>query len=283
MRTEAASRPLPALMVAVVSCALLVASATMLLPHLGAALEGQSPAAVEVLFTVLLYGVLAGLGWAGRHLSGIHTEGRSTSAGQAVVVGAAIGMGGLSLALALAHIAGSITLGGPSLSAGALAGLVGTLAVVGQASAEELFFRGWLQPVLVRGWGPVVGIAIASVAFAGLHVAGGARGGHELVNLTLGAILFGLLALRSGGLWAPIAAHAGWNWSEAILFGLDPNPGVGSFGAVYDLNLSGSAWWGGSAAGLNSSASMTLVLAALLLPLLAARGAWPFTRTVVRD
>jgi membrane protease YdiL (CAAX protease family) len=139
--------------------------------------------------------------------------------------------------------------------------------VIGQSASEELLFRGWVQPVLVRGWGPAAAILITALAFAALHVAGGARTPLTLVNLMLGGILFGLLAWRSGGLAAPIAAHAGWNWAEAILFGLDPNPGAGGFGAIHDLDLLGTAWWGGSAEGLNASLAMTLTLVALILPL----------------
>ena len=141
--------------------------------------------------------------------------------------------------------------------------------MVGQSASEELFFRGWLQPVLARAWGPIAAIAITAVAFAALHVAGGARTPLTLLNLMLGGLLFGLLAWRSGGLAAPIAAHAGWNWSEAILFGLDPNPGAGGFGAVHDLDLLGPARWGGSPEGLNASIAMTFVLVALIVPLAA--------------
>ena len=89
------------------------------------------------------------------------------------------------------------------------------------------------------------------------------------MNLTLGGVLFGLLAWRSGGLGASIAAHAGWNWAETILFGLDPNPGTGGFGAIHDLDLVGAMRWGGSTEGLNASLAMTIVLAALILPLAA--------------
>ena len=149
--------------------------------------------------------------------------------------------------------------------------LLGSLVTFGQAASEEVFFRGWLQPVLARAWGPAIAIAITAAAFAGLHIAGGARTPVTLVNLALGGIVFGLLAWRSGGIAASIAAHAGWNWSEGILFGLDPNPGTGSFGAIHDLDLAGAALWGGSPEGLNASIAMTLVLAALLLPLALSR------------
>ncbi|KTT68023.1 hypothetical protein [Sphingomonas sanguinis] len=54
--------------------------------------------------------------------------------------------------------------------------------------------------------------------------------------------------------------------------GLDPNPGVGAFGAVLDLDLRGASLWGGSDQGLNGSWAMSLSLLALVVGwLLAAR------------
>jgi membrane protease YdiL (CAAX protease family) len=97
---------------------------------------------------------------------------------------------------------------------------------------------------------------------------GGARSPTTLINLFLGGVLFGILAARGGGLAGAIAAHFSWNWSEQILLGLDPNPGVGSFGAWLDLDLAGPALWGGSEEGLNASLAMTMTLLALLVPLI---------------
>jgi uncharacterized protein len=77
-----------------------------------------------------------------------------------------------------------------------------------------------------------------------------------------------LLAARSGGLSGAIGAHFAWNWTEQILLGIDPNPGLGSFGAIANFELTGPAVWGGSDEGLNASIAMTIALLALLAPLL---------------
>jgi len=53
---------------------------------------------------------------------------------------------------------------------------------------------------------------------------------------------------------------------------------VGSFGAIFDFDLVGSALWGGSDEGLNASLSISFVLVALILPLIMwrrGRGAGP--------
>lgn len=262
-----ATRPVPVLAAAAVACAAIVLGASVLATPIGAALAGWSAAGQEAVFALILYGTLAAVAVVGRRLAGVEQASGAQAAW--LLLGAATGIGGLALALGDAALAGGVARG--AAGAGAATLLLGTLVTLGQAASEELFFRGWVQPVLVRGWGAAAGIAATAAAFAALHVAGGARAPLTLVNLALGGVLFGVLAWRSGGLAAPIAAHAGWNWSEGILFGLDPNPGAGSFGAVHDLDLTGAAMWGGSGEGLNASLAMGLVLLALIVPLVL----WP--------
>ncbi len=260
------TRPVPVLIVATMVCGMDVYGAMVLAPSLSAALADWSPAGQETLFALLLYGILAVVAVVGRRLARVRAGGfdlREVSLW--LGLGALVGIGGLTIALGDAALAGAVVRG--TAGGGVATMLLGTLVVIGQSASEELFFRGWVQPVLARAWGPATAIGVTAIAFAGLHVAGGARTPLTLVNLMLGGILFGLLTWRSDGLAAPIAAHAGWNWTEGILFGLDPNPGLGGFGAIHDLDLLGVARWGGSSEGLNASLAMTLVLAALILPL----------------
>ena len=81
-----------------------------------------------------------------------------------------------------------------------------------------------------------------------------------LLNLMLGGMAFGLLALRSGGLWAPFAAHTAWNWIESGVLGLEPNPGVGAGGSILDLDIVGAGLWSGGGDAMNGSLAATLVL-----------------------
>ena len=139
-----------------------------------------------------------------------------------------------------------------------------------QVAAEEVFFRGWIQPALSRKVGSIAGVALAALLFTGFHVTGGARAPLSLVNILLAGVLFGLLALRSGGILASIAAHFAWNASENLGLGLDPNPGIDIFGGLFDIDLAGAPTWGGNPEGLNASIGTVAVLVALILPLLAA-------------
>ena len=146
-------------------------------------------------------------------------------------------------------------------------------------AAEEFLFRGWLLSALQDMLGQSWAVLLSAIAFSGFHwwAGGAAADVVSLANLMLGGLWFGLLAVRSGGILAPMAAHFAWNASESIVFGLDPNPGVDDLGALANYDLVGLPMWGGSGEGLNASIAMTIVLAALVIPLLPG-----FTRPVAR-
>jgi len=185
-------------------------------------------------------------------------------------LGLLLGAGGFSVALGLAALAGVVVRGHDSTNgAQALIAVTGGVLVLGfQTVAEEVYFRGWLQPVLCARWGAWPGLVAGALAFSALHLVSGVRSPIAMANLFLGGILFGLLALRSGGLWAPILAHFGWNWLEACGLGLEPNPGVGQTGALINLDLAGPRLWSGGPDDMNGSVAALLVLAALVLGLL---------------
>jgi membrane protease YdiL (CAAX protease family) len=77
----------------------------------------------------------------------------------------------------------------------------GQIALVSVAAAlgEEIFFRGWLQPVI--GWVP------AAVAFGAAHVAGARMLALGVWATGMGLVLGGLVIV-TGGLLASMVAHA---------------------------------------------------------------------------
>lgn len=189
-------------------------------------------------------------------------------------LGLALGSGGVLLATGYGFLADTARLGSEGGAGAAL--LLGLLVIALQVLAEEALFRGWFQPALARLIGGPAAVAMVAAAFAGFHFVAGAHGLLALLNLFLGGVLFGVLALRSGGILGAFAAHLGWNASEQLLLGLDPNPGVGGFGAILDLDLAGAPLWGGSELGLNASAAMSFALLSLIVPLLLWRvSSWP--------
>ena len=245
---------------------------------IGVHITVDSMIAANVLFYTILFvplillSVLLGL--IGRH--------RVLRAGENplrwLALGLVIGAGGLATCVAYAWLNGGLRR--VPIEAAAENHLLLSVAIVllGVA-AEELLFRGWLLGALQDMLGSSWAVLLSAIAFSGFHWwAGGATADVvSLANLMLGGLWFGLLAVRSGGILAPMAAHFAWNASESIGFGLDPNPGVDDLGALANYDLVGLPIWGGSAEGLNASIAMTLVLAALVIPLLPT-----FTRPLAR-
>lgn len=233
---------------------------------------GAAGAAIqETIFTLMIFGALLGVAAVGLSLDNGWKALIGGAPARMAGVGLAVGVGGLLSAAGLAALASRIVTGvAAGAGAGALIG--GTLLILFQASVEEVYFRGWLQPVLSRAWGSLAGLLVTAAAFSILHLIGGDRSLLTIVNLLLGGLLFGLLAQRSGGIVLAAAVHFGWNWAESIGLGLVPNPGMGSFGALHDVDIVGSVLWGGSGEGLNASLAMTFALVALVLPTIVWRG-----------
>ena len=154
------------------------------------------------------------------------------------------GAGALALAIGAAWAGGvAVARPHPAMFDGALFG-AGTLLTLIGVLGEELLLRGLLQPLLVRTWGVAAGIVLSSLAFAAIHMVGGWGHPLSLLNILLAGLWFGLLAFRTGGLLAPILAHFGYNWAEELVFGASPNPGIGAFGAITDVDLVGPTIWG---------------------------------------
>ncbi|MET0269108.1 MAG: type II CAAX endopeptidase family protein [Sphingomonas sp.] len=252
----------------VVGAALIVTSAEPLASALTRLLAGPDP--TELAFegcARLAVGIaISVLALAGMLLSGVRPP---AGLGPWRLTGAAFPAGFVAVSIALAGgwaagVAG-LRPGGGVVDGEAF--LLGTLVILLCVVAEEMLLRGLLQPALVGAWGARVGVPLCALAFAAIHMVGGWGHPFSLLNILLAGIWFGLLALRSGGLAAPILAHLGYNWTEEMLFGASPNPGAGAFGSVIDVDLTGEAIWGGSVEGLNASLAVSLVLAALILPL----------------
>jgi uncharacterized protein len=227
----------------------------------------ESVIIVDVAANLLIFGGIIAIAYVCSRFVTAKPSVKAIAPPLAIALGLALGLGGLLFSFGQAWIGGHAVDPVTPAPGTVLTVALGTLIVLFQTGAEEIFFRGWFQRVLIDRVGVLLGVIGSALAFSALHIIGGARDPLSLLNLFLGGLFFGLLAARTGGLAAPIAAHFGWNWGEQILLGLDPNPGVGAFGAIIDRDLAGSALWGGSTEGLNASLAITFVLLALILPL----------------
>ena len=94
-----------------------------------------------------------------------------------------------------------------------------------QSAAEEFVCRCYLyQRILRSGSRPMVAILACSLFFSALHLGNPGITVLALVNIFLVGVFFGLLVYRLNSPWAAMGAHAGWNFTQNILFGL-PNSG----------------------------------------------------------
>lgn len=257
--------PVAVLAAAIVLCSAILWGGGQLIALVLPALSEHSGPVDDTIGTLIVFGLILAAGLAGGRLSKVNSARLGSGVGLRLAEGASIGLFGLLAGTGLAAIAGVLRHSAGGISIVML--LWGSAIILLQSASEEVFFRGWLQPVLVNAWGRW-GILATAVAFAALHLIGGPKAAISVLNLFLGGLLFGLLAYRYGGIAAAVAAHFSYNWAEQLLLGLDPNPGSGSFGSIFNFELIGSSWWGGSNEGLNASIAMTFALAILLAPLL---------------
>ena len=237
--------------------------------------QGGGPILDRTLLYLCVIGPLYAAAAAGLAYERRARQRANASAPVALGVGFALGLGGILLAIALAAALGAVAPGGSAAPfAHRVMGLViGALLIGLQAFGEELFFRGWMQPVLAARWGPWIGLLATSLLFGVSHSLGQPAGGLAILNDALAGLVFGLLAMRSGGLIAPFAAHFAWNWAEQSLLGLTPNPGIDPLGSLFDLDLIGPALLSGGRDELNGAVTASLALLLMAAATLAWRPA----------
>ena len=234
---------------------------------LGATITIENMGAAMALYYVILFVPLLVLAWILGKIGRIPVLRAGNAPGNWAAIGFGLGAAGFLVTAGYSWLNGGLVPGDPASGMSGLvaAGVVLTLVQVG---TEEMLFRGWLQPALAQRLGAPAALLVGAAIFAAFHIPAGATSPMSLINLMAGGLWFGLLTLRSGGLVAPLLAHFAWNAIEDLGFGLTPNPGAGPLGSLMNWDLLGQTLWGATEAGLNDSVGTTVVLAALILPLL---------------
>lgn len=116
--------------------------------------------------------------------------------------------------------------------------LVIAVCVFIQSSAEEVLCRGFLYQRLRKSYQhPAVAIIGNSLFFALLHFANSGVTILSLLNIFLIGVLFSLMVYYMDSLWCAMAAHAAWNFTQNIIFGL-PNSGIVLPYSVFKLDAS---------------------------------------------
>lgn len=91
--------------------------------------------------------------------------------------------------------------------------LLGIFGVTLGPICEELAFRGFLQPLLVRSFGAVLGILFTAVPFGLLHLAQYAWSWRHGVLITVTGIALGLMRHLTGSTRASAIMHGAYNFT----------------------------------------------------------------------
>lgn len=189
-------------------------------------------------------------------------------------LGAVLGTAAILVIVGLIWAVGGVRLElDPARTAGALAyGLYLFLCV---AMFEEILFRGFVFQRLIDGAGVWWAQLALGLLFASAHWGNpGMEGPTQVVamlDLALGAILFGLAYLRTRSLALPVGLHLGWNWAQGHLLGFGVS-GIDYPGWFRPVFLGLPEWLTGGEFGPESSVFAVVIDLALIVALWKWRG-----------
>lgn len=83
---------------------------------------------------------------------------------------------------------------------------------------EELAFRGFLMPLLVRSFGPATGIIATGIMFGTLHAPEYGWHWQHAVLISVAGMVFGWVRYRSGSTAAAVAMHSTYNLTQLAAF-----------------------------------------------------------------
>jgi membrane protease YdiL (CAAX protease family) len=89
--------------------------------------------------------------------------------------------------------------------------IVMLFAVVLGPAFEELIFRGFLLPLLVKSFGPAAGILMSAIPFAILHGAQNQWAWQPIVLIGFAGLAFGYARYKTGSTLASTILHCGYN------------------------------------------------------------------------
>jgi membrane protease YdiL (CAAX protease family) len=85
---------------------------------------------------------------------------------------------------------------------------------------EELFFRGFLYPVLARRWGAAVGIAVSALGFGLMHAAQYGYSWASVFLIFLVGVVLGIVRATKNSVAAGVLVHAGYNGTIILMLAI---------------------------------------------------------------
>lgn len=192
-------------------------------------------------------------------------------------VGAAIGLGALSLQLEIMHLAGWFDLGSVELREAAIVkyGAIWALMFLFTGITEEGVLRGYVQRVttdglsrLPGGWSFWVSALIFSLMFGAGHLGNPGENKFGIFMVFVDGMTMCFSLWCTGDLWFAIGNHAAWDWGQSFLFGT-PDSGVYFQHALMHSSFHGPLLMSGGTDGPEGSV-LVLLSEAIFVVLIAA-------------
>ncbi len=124
---------------------------------------------------------------------------------------------------------------------------------------EEIVFRGFLMRLTEKWLGTWAGLAISSILFGLAHLGNNAVGPVAVIAIVEAGLMLGCVYLLTRRLWAAIAVHAAWNFTQDGIFGIAVSGGRSS--GILRPVISGPDLLTGGPFGAEASLPAVIVLA----------------------
>ena len=182
---------------------------------------------------------------------GFHPQGSIADLLSGGVVGGFIFLCALAAAVFQGWAKIDMSAAGLSMAAMAL-GAVGSILA---AAGEEVMLRGYVLQELMGKFPTAASVIASSLFFTALHA--GALIGNEMaaigaLNIFLASVMLSLAYLATRTLWLPIGIHAGWNFVQGPVLGLNVS-GIDIGSGWQPVTLSGPGMVTGGSFGFEGS------------------------------
>ncbi len=142
--------------------------------------------------------------------------------------------------------------------------------VVFQSFGEEVMYRGYFlvnSTVKFPLWPAVI---VNGLLFAAGHLQNaGSASFLAVLNLTLVGVLFSVLTIRRGSIWAACTLHGFWNYTQGFLYGLPVSGTESGSGTLLQFSLAdGKPLLTGGVFGIEASLITTIVEALVIFAIL---------------
>ncbi len=152
------------------------------------------------------------------------------------VLGLVFGLVIFSITIGIIALAGDYHIIGRSWST---AFVVAFIALLADAVAEEVIFRGFIFRTCRDLWGPWIALAISAVLFGAIHAFNPNATVISSIAIAIEAgVLLAVAYAVTESLWFPIGIHAGWNFSESVIYGTNVS-GINVHQSLFSAKIAG--------------------------------------------